>query len=78
MTITIDFPEEILEKVWIDESILKKYLEETLNRLITAQFVEWKIQNFIEKHQKVLPNTDEEAISLIDELKDEDENSNRC
>ena len=72
MNITVQIPKELLAQVGIDESLMKKYLEEMTNRFIVAQMTQKKMEAFIKKYQDVLPQTDEEVEALIDELKKDD------
>ena len=65
MTITIDVPKQLLTKVWLTEDIVKRYLEEMLNRLIMTQFAKKKIEKFVKDYEDLLPETDEEVMDLV-------------
>ena len=65
MTITIDVPKQLLTKVWLTEDIVKRYLEEMLNRLIMTQFAKKKIEKFVKDYEDILPETDEEVMDLV-------------
>jgi len=76
MTITIELPvkEDFLRRL----GMTGKDLEEFVIRVIYAKYVFDKIEKTVQKYKDVLPQTDEEVMNLIDEIKKNEQNSDRC